>query len=775
MASKRHQKASDLFRAACEMAPDARAAFLEEACAGDTKLRAEVEALLAQHEQHPSFLQQPAWHEDQGKSDQETEAVRADRSLPGSAKRLHKVKGAVTGHPDRVGPYKILQELGEGGMGIVYLAEQTEPIRRRVALKLIKLGMDTKQVIARFETERQALALMNHPNVAKVLDAGATESGRPYFVMEYVKGESITAYCDRHRLTTKERLELFMQVCLAVQHAHQKGIIHRDIKPSNVLVGVEGDKPVPKVIDFGVAKATEQKLTERTLFTEQGQLIGTPEYMSPEQAEMTVLDIDTRTDIYSLGVLLYELLVGALPFDPTSLRQAAFAEIQRIIREVEPPKPSTRLSSLGDESTTAAQKRHTDRTSLERQLRGDLDWITMKALEKDRTRRYETANSLGLDVQRHLNNEPVLASPPSAAYRARKFIRRNKGPVSAAAVIAIVLLAATSISVTLALSEAEQHRIAKQATQEAQSNLALAEQREAEANKAREAEKTAKEEADLARAAEEAQRRLAEQREAEAKQAREAERQLKRTRVIIDFLNNDLLAAVAPEKQGKDVLMRDVLDTASKALEGKFDDAPLIEASIRTTLGTTYHKLGYYRKALPHLVRALEIRRAQLGVEHENTVASMTNLAILYKDQGRFDEAEPLFIKTLELQRRVLGEEHPSTIISMGNLATLYKEQGRYDEAEPLYVKTLEVWRRVLGEEYRQAGSGTAFGRQIVPGPLGGRMSFTQPSETQTSIERLAEFYESWHAAKPGQGYDAKAAEWRAKLPPDDEATEPTP
>ncbi len=257
MLSKRHQKSSDLFHAACEMAPDARAAFLEEACAGDTKLRAEVEALLVQDEQHPSFLEHPAKHENQGRSAPETESVRADRERPGLGKRLHAKMGTLTSQPERVGPYKILQELGEGGMGVVYLAEQTEPIRRRVALKLIKLGMDTKQVIARFETERQALALMNHPNVAKVLDAGTTEQGRPYFVMEYVKGESITAYCDRHRLTTKERLELFMQVCQAVQHAHQKGIIHRDIKPSNVLVAVEGDKPVPKVIDFGVAKATE--------------------------------------------------------------------------------------------------------------------------------------------------------------------------------------------------------------------------------------------------------------------------------------------------------------------------------------------------------------------------------------------------------------------------------------------------------------------------------------------------------------------------------------
>jgi len=342
--------------------------------------------------------------------------------------------------PERIGPYRILDELDEGGMGTVYLAERDKPIHQRVALKVIKLGMDTKQVIARFETEREALALMNHPNVARVFDAGVTDDGRPYFAMEYVPGLRITKFCDTHRLTTNERLHLFANVCNAVQHAHQKGIIHRDIKPSNVLVAIQDDKPVVKVIDFGVAKATQQRLTELTLFTEQGQLVGTPGYMSPEQAEMTALGIDTRTDIYSLGVLLYELLVGARPFDDKVLRQAGQAEIQRIIREVDPPKPSTRISSLGVDSTVIAHKRHTEPRALARELRGDLDWIVMKCLEKDRTRRYDTANELALEIRRHLDHKPVLAGPPKASYRVSKFVRRNR----AAVVVATVLLAAVA-------------------------------------------------------------------------------------------------------------------------------------------------------------------------------------------------------------------------------------------------------------------------------------------------------------------------------------------
>jgi len=341
---------------------------------------------------------------------------------------------------DRVGNYVIREQIGEGGFAIVYAAEQEKPVRRKVALKIIKLGMDTKQVIARFEAEKQALAMMDHPNVAKVFDAGSTETGRPYFVMEHVPGDPITDYCDRHRLTTDQRLDLFIQVCEAVQHAHQKGIIHRDIKPSNVLVAVKEDQPQVKVIDFGVSKAISQRLTEKTIYTEQGQFIGTPEYMSPEQAEMGALDIDTRTDIYSLGVVLYELLIGALPFDPTTLRQAGFAEIQRIIREQEPPKPSTRLSDLGEASSDVAQRHDSDPKTLLRELRGDLDWIAMKALEKDRTRRYATASELAAEVRRYRDGDPVQARKPSFGYVFGKLLQKERGKVAVALLALAALL-----------------------------------------------------------------------------------------------------------------------------------------------------------------------------------------------------------------------------------------------------------------------------------------------------------------------------------------------
>ena len=396
-----------IFAEALKLPVEQRGAYLHGACGDDEGLRARVAALLQANQEAGGFLQEPA-------------AAARSKTIV-LALPLDEKPG------DRIGRYKLLQQIGEGGCGVVYMAEQEEPVRRRVALKVIKLGMDTKSVIARFEAERQALAMMDHPNIAKVLDAGATETGRPFFVMELVRGIKITEYCDQNKLSTPERLGLFIQVCNAIQHAHQKGIIHRDIKPSNILVTLHDGVPVPKVIDFGIAKATQGRLTDQTLFTAFEQFIGTPAYMSPEQAEMSGLDIDTRSDIYALGVLLYELLTGNTPFDAKELLQSGLDELRRTIREREPARPSTRLSTMLDADLTAvAQRRHSEAPKLIHLLRGDLDWIVMKALEKDRTRRYETANGLAMDVQRYLGNDPVVARPPSTVYRFQKLVRRNK-------------------------------------------------------------------------------------------------------------------------------------------------------------------------------------------------------------------------------------------------------------------------------------------------------------------------------------------------------------
>jgi len=413
-----------VLNAALELPPAERPPFLDQACAGDAALRKQVEALLQSHEQADGFLETPPAGFD--------------------LRRAELAKLPLTEKPgDRIGRYKLLQQIGEGGCGVVYMAEQEEPVRRRVALKVIKLGMDTKSVVARFEAERQALALMDHPNIARVLDAGATEAGRPYFVLELVRGIKITEFCDENKLPTQDRLRLYIQVCLAIQHAHQKGIIHRDIKPSNILVTINDGVPVPKVIDFGIAKATAGRLTEHTLFTAFEQFIGTPAYVSPEQAVMTSLDVDTRSDIYSLGVLLYELLTGRTPFDAKELLATGLDEMRRTIRECDPPNPSTRLSRLVEaELTTTAQRRQTDAPKLIQLVRGDLDWIVMKCLEKDRTRRYETANGLAMDVQRHLNNEPVTARPPSNLYRLHKLVQRNRLAFAASATVAMTILLA---------------------------------------------------------------------------------------------------------------------------------------------------------------------------------------------------------------------------------------------------------------------------------------------------------------------------------------------
>ncbi len=438
-----------IFNGAKVLAPAQRPAYLSAACGNDARLRERIEALLRSDEQAGDFLEptQPA------------------SARPGTIV----AETSPTEKPgDCIGHYKIREQLGEGGCGVVYVAEQTEPVRRRVALKVIKLGMDTRSVIARFEAERQALAMMDHPNIARVLDAGTTETGRPYFVMELVRGIKLTDYCDQNHLNTEERLKLFIQVCHAVQHAHQKGIIHRDLKPSNILVTLHDGVPVPKVIDFGIAKATEGRLTNLTVYTELHQFIGTPAYMSPEQAEMSGLDVDTRSDIYSLGVLLYELLTGRTPFDAQELLRVGLDEMRRTIREKEPPRPSTRLSTLMDADLTALAKRHgAEPPRLIHFIRGDLDWIVMKALEKDRTRRFETANALAADVARFLKNEPVEARPPSNVYRLQKLVRRNKTAFTAAGAVLVALVLGLGLSVYLFIRERNALRLEKEAVRRA--------------------------------------------------------------------------------------------------------------------------------------------------------------------------------------------------------------------------------------------------------------------------------------------------------------------
>ncbi|XHC25088.1 serine/threonine-protein kinase [Phycisphaerales bacterium ac7] len=612
---------------------------------------------------------------------------------------------------DEIGHYRLLEPLGEGGFGTVWAAEQREPIKRRVALKIIKLGMDTRQVIARFEAERQALAMMDHPNIAKVFDAGATGTGRPYFVMELVKGVPIVEYCDREKLDTEARLDLFVKTCNAIQHAHQKGIIHRDIKPSNVLVTLHDGRPVPKVIDFGIAKATNQELTDKTIYTQHRQMIGTPAYMSPEQAEMSGLDIDTRSDIYSLGVLLYEMLTGTTPFSNEELNSAGLEGMMRMIRDVEPHKPSTRLSSLGDAATQAAERRKADVQKLGLLLRGDLDWIVMKCLEKDRTRRYDTASGLAADIDRHLNDEPVSASPPSTGYRLRKFVKRNKGQVAAGGLVAALLvlgIIGTSWGMAWAIDEKERA--------DEQARLATA---------AAESERIAKQEAEAnaRRAIEEAER--AEAAEAEASE-RAGELQL-----VADF-QAEQLGAIEPQVMGANLrrslidavpevereameealasinftslamttLEDNIFERTIEAIDTQFEDQQLVRAKLLQTVAATLLDLGLLDLASGPQERALSIRRSVLGNEHPETLESVNNTALLLGAQGKFEEAELYAREDLETSRRIFGDEHPDSPARIANLAGILIYQGKYGEAERYLREALDVSRRVLGDDH---------------------------------------------------------------------------
>jgi serine/threonine protein kinase/tetratricopeptide (TPR) repeat protein len=678
---------------------------------------------------------------------------------------------AAAGSPDeardearvssRVGPYLLVQRLGEGGMGEVWLADQTEGVRRRVALKIIKRGMDTKEVLLRFEAERQALAMMDHPYVAKVFDAGSTPQGRPYFAMEHVPGAPITDHCDRHRLTTSERLELFMQVCEGVQHAHHKAIIHRDLKPSNVLVCLVDGKPVPKVIDFGVAKATSHRLTERTLFTELGALIGTPEYMSPEQMAMSPIEVDTRTDVYSLGVLLYELVVGALPFESEELRSGGLDGIRRTLREREPRKPSARLSTLAGarsaEAVEVARNRRAEVAVLRRQLAGDLDWITMKALEKDRGRRYGSPANLAEDIRRHLSHEPVEASPPSLAYRSRKLVRRHPWETALGVTIALGLMA---FVVTMAVQTARVSREARTKTRVTEFLTDLF--KISNPSEARGRSVTARELLD--KGAGKIRGALGDEPEVQAelmatmgtvyvglglyaegeplqRQALETRRRLlgpdhpdtltsmddvaetlyfagrhadaatlhretlaSRKRVLgpghrdtlLSMSNLGLALAGLGQYEEAEALYKDALE-ARRRLDGP---EHLNTLALMSNLASTYYHRDRYAEAEAQYRETLEIQKRVLGPDHPHVLTTMNNLALACSFQGRNAEALALQQETLEIKRRVLGPEHPDTLVSMNNVGLAYSNDGRYAEAEALYRETIDIRKRVLGAEH---------------------------------------------------------------------------
>jgi len=537
-------------------------------------------------------------------------------------------------HPEQIGPYKILQVLGEGGMGVVYMAEQREPFERRVALKIIKLGMDTKEVIARFEAERQALAVMDHPSIARVFDAGATEAGRPYFVMELVRGVPLTTYCDKERLRTRERVELFIQVCQGVQHAHQKGVIHRDLKPSNVLVTLQDGRPVPKIIDFGVAKAMDRRLTERTLVTVLGHAVGTPAYMSPEQFEGSGLDVDTRTDVYSLGVMLYQLLTGTLPFEAAELQRRSHSG-----QKEDPPMPSTRLARLGPEKTDVAAQRHTDVTSLERQLRGDLDWITLTALAADRSRRYPTANGLAMDLERHLSCEPVVARPPSALYRIDRFARRHKAGVGFAAALALLLVGFAVVAAVQA-------------------------------------------------------RRIARERD-------RAELEAAKAGSINEFLQ-EVLGSADPWKRGdREVTVVQALGQSVAKIDESFRDQPLVAAAVRRTIGLTYVSLGRYGEAEPLLDSALAARRSPLGEFHEDTVETRLDMGVLRRAQGRYAEAGAIASEVVASRRRTVADNRPELASALSELATVLNLEGKFDEAQKAEEEALGIRRRLYGNRHR--------------------------------------------------------------------------
>jgi serine/threonine protein kinase len=611
-----HEREVEVFEAALELPPGQREAFVAQASGGDSALLERVRALLHAAENGTDFLTPIA--------------PTPPPNLP-----------AIEKPGDRIGRYKLLEQIGEGGCGVVYMAEQEEPIRRRVALKVIKLGMDTRQVIARFEAERQALALMDHPNIAKVHDAGTTATGRPYFVMELVRGLRITDYCNDKRLPTGKRLELFIQVCQAVQHAHQKGIIHRDLKPSNILVTVNDGVPVPKVIDFGIAKATSgERLTDKTVFTAFHQFIGTPAYMSPEQAELTSVDIDTRSDIYTLGVLLYELLTGQTPFDAAELLRAGLDEMRRMLREKEPARPSTRLSTLNADELTATARLHgLEPPKLISLVRGDLDWIVLKCLEKDRARRYETANALLMDIQRHLSNEPVIARPRSRLYEFQRTIRRHKvGFAAATAVLAALFLGLGVATWSLTKEKKARRRADWEAAKSSQTALVL----------------------------------------------------------------ENMLGGIDPKMaQERDTsLLREMLSQTATRVSRDLTNQPLVEAHLESTIANIYAALGDFPKAEQMARSALALRRSDLTSQPAELGESLFDLAHHLWSQGKLEEAEKYAREGLSLATNAPGKKDVLLAKSLAQLGVIVQDEGKLTEAEGLFRQSLAIRKQLVGNDH---------------------------------------------------------------------------
>ena len=671
------QDIDSLVREALRIAdPEERRAHLDRACGNDADLRAAVEhalALAEAPESHEALTSTGASARPVPLPEQETVAS----SAAAGSEVLSERPGSI------IGPYKLIQILGQGGFGTVFLAEQEKPIRREVALKIIKLGMDTHEVIARFEAERQALAMMDHPSIARVFDAGATSSGRPYFVMELVRGVPITNYCDDHDLGVRDRLQLFNQVCAAVQHAHQKGIIHRDIKPSNVLVTEHDGVPVPKVIDFGIAKATDQGLGEQSVFTAMGQFIGTPAYMSPEQAGLGNLDIDTRSDVYSLGVLLYELLTGTVPFDTTTLRGAFWVELQRMIREQEPPKPSSRVVSMKGERTTLAGRRSPEPGRLGATLRGDLDWIVMRALEKDRGRRYESAREFANDIERHMRNEPVTAGPPSTSYRMGKFVRRHKAGVGAAVTAVLVLVAfAATMAVQARRIATERDR----ANREREVSDRVADFQTSMLQRIRPFDMGQSIVADLRGSLDEGFK---------GRGAPSAETQA----ALASF--DGLLGGINPTDTARRILDAQILGPATEAVTTQFGEQPETEARMRLALARTYRALGLPDKSLSQAERAVTLSEKTLGPESRQTLLSRGVQAIALWELGRMDECEKILSAVVPEWVRLFGAEDVDGLKAKVSLGVLYMGRDRSPDAQKLFEEALAAQERTLGSEHK--------------------------------------------------------------------------